>query len=323
MIINPNDPYININTDPATKEKNLLPPGEKNPALQSTDSVQVKQPLKNDPDNIFKSASEIKLSDRIDPVKGDQNPWRIKSLHIAYGLQNVQFSNSDIHIKQPDYNTDVTLHNVKGEQRTSYTYIWGQPRFAPDEPEFKAKASIEFENHFGLEADIKHNKYTVQDFDQNLMMNGTINGESVNEARPFNSLSDLYDITAGNHQLSLLATYSIPLPSPKTQAFSFNTKLGPSAIVSYSHNSLKNPSGEFEEVNREKIVFAGYGATMENSLKYDLGSKLGGITLELSHSLSYLNFTNVPVSHGTASQGMWASQFALTIGKTFDFNKKK
>jgi hypothetical protein len=327
--LNPTDPNNNINTDPDKKKtQDKQPPPaveEKKEALQKQDSVKIKDFQKNDTDNIV-NADAIKIASpesKTEDQSEDKHPWKIKNLHVAYGLQTVQFSNSDIHIQQPGYGTDVTLHNVEGEQRTSYTYIWGQPRFSPDEPEFNAKVAVEFENRFGLELDVKHNKYTVQKFDQDVLMTGTMNGDPINEVRQFDSYSNLWDVTAGNHQISLLSTYSVPLPSPKGQALTFNTKIGPSVIVSYSHNSLKNPAGDYEEIDRGKIAYAGFGATLQNSIKYNLGRKVGGVTVELSHSLSYLNFTNIPVTNGTANQAMFASQFALTLGKTFDFSKKK
>ncbi len=328
--INPPEPNQVKITDPPVKKEQTPPPAAENKdALKKQDSLTINPDLKKQEfENVFNNKSETKTApvntdtDQTDPKPKAAHPWRVKNLHVSYGLQDVRFSKSDIHVSQPGYNTDVTLHNVEGEQRTSYTFIYGKPRFAPDEPEFSANVSMEFENRFGLELDVKHNKYTVQKFDQNVLMTGTMAGEDINEVRPFDSYSNLYDITAGNHQISLLATRSFPLPAPKNHQFTFNTKIGPSAIVSYSHNSFKNPDGEFEGVDRGKIAYAGYGAMVENSLKYDLGRKLGGVTVEVSHSLSYLNFTKVPVPNGTANQAMFASQFAVTIGKTFDFHKK-
>lgn len=245
------------------------------------------------------------------------NPWGIKSLDVGYGIMRVNYSNSDIHISQPGNNNDLTLHNVTAHDRTSFEYLIGNPRFAPDEPQTNIKIAAKFENNFGVEANFKHNKYVVSD-GQYVNFDGTMNGQDINSVKPLNTLMQSYQMTDGLNQVSLMGTYSLNLPSPKKDSFTYNIKAGPSVLIPYTTSNLVNPDGSISDKSGPYHL-GGYGAIAENSLKYSFRNS---VFLEAGYSLSYLKVPSSLIPGGTASQSILANQFSLTLGKTFNFHKK-
>src|SRR5688572_19977433 len=100
--INSSEANIILNDNPGTPViKTETDPKPKNTSLQGQDKVNVKKPENNSADQVFKSSGDIKLKNndtlgKKDPEPEKVNPWKVKSLHVAYGLQDVRFSNSDI-----------------------------------------------------------------------------------------------------------------------------------------------------------------------------------------------------------------------------------
>lgn len=299
---------------PASAPKPAVKPEQTSPITrQSTEQLNLQTKKGQIP------AQTVNLSTE-DPK--ENKPWGLKSMNIFYGFMPMnRYSNSNIHIMQPSLGTDVTISGVQHDQRTSHTYLYGKPRFSPDEPQFDAGVDFQFNNGYGFGLDVKHNKIITAGYDQEVHFKGTIHGQAIDERAPLNSFMDHFEMTKGNHQITPYFSKSFDLPAPRNHRFSFHTRLGPSAIVSYSRTSIKNPDGQFEkELHPFQLV--GFGGQIENALRYETGPKLGRISVEVSHGLSYLNFSNYQVMHGTGSHSQVASQFAVKIGKTIQFKKK-
>lgn len=300
----------------------------KNPEkeIQNKETVQDKAELKKDSfssdKNLENKGIEANKVNLFPQEKEESRGFKVKSMNIYYGVMPWNsYGNSNIHIKQPGLDTDVVISGVKHDQRTSMSYLAGKPRFAPDEPQFDAGVGVQFENKFGIDLNLKHNKIITDGYDQEVHFKGKIHGQQIDETAPLNSFINHYELTKGNTQISLQGTYTVDLPAPKNHKFSFITKAGPSAIVSYSRAEMKTPDGNFER-NMSSLNLVGFGGIIENGLRYELPKSMGRVSVELSHSLSYLNFTNYPVLEGTGSHSQFANQFSIKLGKSFDFSKK-
>lgn len=264
--------------------------------------------LKNDELNISKNTKSdnstnktVKLFEETDPPKND-NPWKIKTVHFnaGYVLDNNVIHSGPMNIKNQAQGTDVTITGYKQIDRKNWENLTMKDgsRFAPDEPQFILGFNATFENNFGIEIDGKHNKIIMDGYDQNVNFSGTINGEQVNTTAPLNSYMQQHEQTFGNMQISTLGTYTFDLPSPKNHKLSFITKAGPSLITTNTKSTLKQPDGSFEH-SVSPLKVAGFGATVENGIRYQMGPKVKGLGLELTHSMSYMNYSNYPMVNGT------------------------
>jgi len=273
-------------------------------------------PKKGNPVNPFLGKDELNFSKskNNEPPFGEKNVfsdtdpekkgngWKIKSVHFNYGyvLDNDVIHNSPMRISNPEQGTDLTItgyHQIDRKNWENLTMKDGS-RFAPDEPQFIMAFNATFENNFGIELDGKHNKIIMDGYDQNVHFSGTMNGSAINQTAPLNTYMQQHEQTFGNMQISALGTYTFDLPSPGNHKFSFITKAGPSIITTNTKSTLKQPDGTFAH-SVSPLVVAGYGGTVENGIRYQFGPKVKGLGLELTHSMSYLNYTNYPMVNGT------------------------
>ena len=254
------------------------------------------------------------------------NPWHLKSMNVRYGLMyHVGYANSDIRLQNASRGTDVTLHNVAAHNRLSASYLYSMPNGfpQPDEPQYEAGISGKFENNWGFEVNIKHNKYVVmtgEDPDQQVHMTGTIEGRPVDEVRSLKGYLPEYQITDGLNQFSFMATRSFNLPHPKKDSFTYNVKAGPSVLMPFVKSTIINGDGTESHQEGPYKFGAGFGGQIEQSLRYDFRNQ---VSLEVTHGISGMSVTNgSSPDGGKSSQVVWAQQFGVTLGKTFNFHKK-
>lgn len=271
----------------------------------------MRPPLSSDQLNLdhpsaLPAQAQIELFDHAEqapkpPAKG----WQIKSAHLnlGYVLDNQVLHTGPMHISQPENGTDVEISGYQQTDRKNWEYLKIQKgqRFAPDEPQFNLGVNLGFANNFGVEVDAKHNKIIMDGYDQIVHMKGTLNGEAIDADVPLNSFMQQHEQTLGNLQLSALATHSFDLPAPGQHRFSWITKAGPSLITANTRTRFKGPDGQFSG-GTSNLQCVGYGATVENGLRYQFGPKLGHLGLELSHSLSYLNYAHYGMVNGYSGQ---------------------
>ncbi len=273
--------------------------------------------LMTDPAHASPSASAGAKTDPPVPTKSADNPWRVTSVNVRFGPHLAFYGNTDIHFSQPGYGNDVTLHGVAAKQRTTFDafYHWahGWPQY--DEPQSSTGISAGFANGWGLEANLKHNKYIVEDRHQEVLYTGTLNGQAVDAVRPLDDFVGQYEISGGLNQVSLLATHTTHLPafSPKDR-FSLITKAGPSGLLTWTNSNLRNPSGQMEEGPRRYHI-GGYGFVAENELRYEVRKK---VSFSVAHSVGYANVVSSEITGGHAKLGIWANQLAFGLGYTFN-----
>ncbi len=271
-----------------------------------------------------KALNEVRLFDK--PSTAKDNPWQVKSVHLnmGYVLDNQVIHNSPMRIQNAENGTDLTISDYKQIDRKNWEYLKiekGQ-RFAPDEPQFNLGVNMTFNNNFGIEIDAKHNKIIMDGYDQDVRFDGLLNGEEIHENAPLNTVMRQHEQTLGNLQLSALGTYTFDLPAPGNHKLSWITKAGPSLITTNTRLQIKGPDGEFEG-GTGSLELSGYGATVENGLRYQFGPKLAQLGLELSHSLSYLNYANYQSVEGySGSHSAVNNSFALKATVGLYGNKK-
>lgn len=288
-------PSYDNKTSPATAtSKQEATPPEPQPT-PSQDQLRLDKPLPSASQAI---APEIKLFET--PTnKSDKNPWHVKSVHLnmGYVLDNQVIHTGPMHISNPATGTDVTIRGYQQIDRKNWEYLDFDGRFAPDEPQFNLGVNMTFENNFGLELDGKHNKIIMNGYDQPVHFKGTINGQEVDGVAPLNSFMEQHEQTFGNMQISTLGTYTFDLPAPANHKFSFITKAGPSLVTANSRARFKGPDGNFDG-GTSSLKVAGYGGILENGLRYQFGPKTGRLGLELTHSLSALNYASYEMPGG-------------------------
>jgi hypothetical protein len=288
--------------------------------------------LKNDAINLSKAVNKENPvnSDVFSDGDGDKKPngWKVKSvsLNAGYLVKNDVIANGPMHIVNPANGTDIRITNYKQIERTSWDYLTMKngTRFAPDEPQFDLGVNVTFENNFGVELDVKHNKIIMDGYGQTVHFDGTMNGDYVNMDAPLNTFLAQHENTYGNAQISTLATYTIDLPAPANNRFSFITKAGPSLITTATNSWIKNPAAEGGyDHGGTSLNIAGFGGMLENGFRYQLGPKAGRVGLELTHSISYLNYASYPMTGGyTGSHSAVDNAFALKLTVGLYGNKK-
>lgn len=261
-------------------------------------------------------------------VKSTPNPWRVRSINFDYGLMfDVRYSKSDIHIRRPEHGTDAVLRDVPAYDRTSAHYLYSMPNGhpQPDEPQSDFGFAVQFENNWGIELNLKHNKYVVttgDDPDQQVHVTGTINGEHVDGMHSLKDIMPEYQITNGLNQISVMATRAFELPSPGQHRFTYNLKAGPSFYMPYTKSTFKNPDGSLERATGPYHL-SGFGAIVEHSLRYELPiSRRSAISTELLHGMSYAHIPKSTIPGGHATQSLFANQLGLTLGYTFSLDPR-
>lgn len=294
--------------------------------LSSDDNKPKDKEKKSEDKNIsnFSEKDKLNISTKKDNIsnnvfsdseKDKGKGWKIKSVHVnaGYLVENDVIHTNPMRIVNPNNNSDFTISGYEQTDRKSWEHLTMKngTRFAPDEPQFVLGVNATFENNFGVELDAKHHKIIMNGYDQNVNFNGVMHGNNVNFDAPLNTFMSQHEQTLGNMQISLLGTYTKDLPSPDNHKFSFITKAGPSMITANTRSTIKEPDGTVNH-NTSPLKVVGYGATVENGLRYQFGDKAKNIGLELTHSLSYLNFASYPLVGGyTANHSAINSSFAL------------
>lgn len=255
-----------------------------------------------------------------EPPQEPQSGWKVKSVHmnVGYVLNNNIVHAGPMHLKNTEKGSDLTISDYNQVDRKNWEYLKiekGQ-RFAPDEPQFNLGFNMTFANNFGIEVDAKHNKIIMDGYEQTVSIDGTFNGEAIQGQMPLNTVMQQHEQTLGNLQLSALATHTFDLPAPANHRFSLISKAGPSLITSNTRSQIREPNGEFSG-GTNKLEMVGYGAMVENGLRYQFGPKVGQLGLEFTHALSYLNYANYNMTNGyTGSHDALYNSFTLkaTVG---------
>jgi hypothetical protein len=255
------------------------------------------------------------------PPKPDR-PWAIRSLNVRYAPERVLYGKSTIHFQQPAYGTDLTIKGVAAEDRTSFEYLYTMPNGWPqlDEPQTTMGVAAGFANGYGVEANLKHNKYIVRNLSQQVQFDGTLAGQEIHGVRPLSDYVGQYEISGGLNQVSLLGTKTMNLPafSPKDR-FSLIVKAGPGAVITWTNSWLKNDKGEMAEGPRQYHL-GGCSAVGETELRYEVRKR---VAVSLSNSFSYVHVASSQIAGGgKATQNILASQVALGLGYTFNFKEK-
>jgi hypothetical protein len=257
-------------------------------------------------------------------VDGKDRPWKLESMNFRYGLifKN-DYGKSDLHISDPANGTDLTIHDVKGRQRTSAHYLYSMPNGhpQPDEPQSEIAISGKFQNNWGFEANLKHHKYVVmtgEDPDQQVHMTGTLNGQPIDEVRSLRGYLPEYQITNGLNQITFMATRSFDLIKPKKDELTYNVKAGPSVMMPFVKSTVVNADGTTTN-NQGPFQFgAGFGGQVEHSIRYDFRKR---VSLELTQGASLMTVNNGAMPNGgKANQTVFAHSMALTLGYTIGKN---
>ncbi|MBC7545075.1 MAG: hypothetical protein H7338_20305 [Candidatus Sericytochromatia bacterium] len=321
LTVRPTEPVTQV--PPASSSKGpaqaATPTDPPTAAAFKTDSLQVPKGqigLASQPAALFQDPPGKAAKPKSD------HPWALRSLTARFTPMRVVYGNSTIRFQQPGYGTDVTIKDVQARDRTSFEYLYTMPNGWPqlDEPQSSVGVAGTFANGFGVELNLKHNKYIVADRSQSAQFDGMINGQDVHGQKPLGDFVGQYEISGGMNQVSILGTKSLSLPalSPKDR-FSLVLKAGGGPIVTYTNSRLKRPDGQFEQGPQNYHV-GGFSALGETELRYEVRKR---VVVSASNSISYCNITSSQLAGGgKATHSLWASQVAVGVGYTFNFKDK-
>lgn len=308
-------PVVPVSPTPAPRSQ---PPAREAPPALPGDALALTTPNGSIPAATTALTDRPAEAEELGPVVTERSPWAVKSITVSYGLMPWnRYADSDVHINNPGAGTDLTIQNAAAHDRPTFGAFTDWPRGYPqlDEPQFVVGAGLQFENRTGLELNVKHNKYVVTaggDPDQTLRMHGTWQGKAIDGERSLQGLIPEYQITKGNHQISVMGTYTAPiLTQANGNELSWTGKAGPSLYVGYTMSTL--PGGEH---TIKPFTVQGFGGTVENTLSYRFAN---GFALNASHSLSAARLTNATIADGSrVTQTIGASQVTLGVSQTFN-----
>lgn len=256
-------------------------------------------------------------------TKSEPKPWGIRSINFHYSPMVVGYAPSTMHFTQPGYGTDLTIKDVHAKQRTSFDafYNWPNGYLQIDEPQSSWSLGAQFNNGYGVEANIKHNKYTIPDLDQQREFSGTVGGQPVSGKHPVGDYLQQYEICTGLNEVSIEATKAFQLPAGKKDRFELISKVGPSIYVDAPRSRIVNPSGgiDVQTDGNNAYQVDGFGATVENELRYEFRRH---VSVSVAHAVSYANLNSVPIPGGNAKQQIWSNQFSVGLGYTINTHKK-
>ena len=234
--------------------------------------------------------------------------------YFSWGYNTEWFTNSNVHVSQPELGNDYSFLNIKGHDHRG----WDEGLFskAISIPQYNYRLGYIFneEKGLGLEINFDHTKFIFSD--QNARLKGNLNKMAVDTSIAFNAQNGFYYYLNNGANFLLFNIvkrwHLNPLFTEKIK-IDFLGKAGIGPVIPHVENSL------FGQKNEPHFQFGGWNIGVEAAIR---ATFFKYVFLEYSNKLDYARYSGLKIYKGTARQAFGTYEMVLNLGLDFPLGKR-
>jgi hypothetical protein len=234
--------------------------------------------------------------------------------YFSWGYNTEWFTNSNVHVFQPELGNNYSFLNIKGHDHRG----WDEGLFskAISIPQYNYRLGYIFneEKGLGFEINFDHTKFIFSD--QNARIKGNLNKTAVDTTIAFNAQNGFfYYLNNGANFLlfNLVKRWQLNQVFTKKIKIDFLGKAGIGPVIPHVENSL------FGQKNEPHFQFGGWNLGVEAAIR---ATFFKYVYLEYSNKLDYARYSGLKIYKGTASQAFGTYEMILNLGLDFPVNKR-
>lgn len=261
------------------------------------------------------------------PVNFDKAIQQEGSWYASWGYSRQQYAPSDIHVTQPDINSDFVVHKARASDFPSSPEDTVRSLFNLDltnpQENIRIGKFLNPEKTFAVELSIDHSKYNV-DKGQTARVTGTVEGVAYDQDVALDAQNFDYNLHNGLNHIMVNAVWLRHLRGPENQAGDLQliSRVGAGILLPHADNTIFGNANVVGPKNTNVCCFSssdwwqlnGWTAGVEVGLRYRIYKTM---YLELTAKGAYGVLRGVPVYKGTADQVIWMSEQILSTGFLF------
>ena len=258
------------------------------------------------------------------------NPTYAGEWYFNWGYNRDYYSNSDIHVSQPDLGNDFIVHSVQSVDLPQWTN-GDLFRNHITVPQFNLRIGYFFDSDpdWGLEFSLDHTKLSSV-IGQTRQITGTIAGNPIDSQQVLTAQTFRYDLHNGFNHIMMNVTRRKNLIRQYDQNLSlaFLGKAGIGIVMPHADNTI---FGQQSDVGPKTISNAvgisnGWWQLKGWTVGLELGLRLvllKPLFLEVADKVAYSSMSGIPVYKGRASQSIWMNEWLFLLGFTFQSGQLK
>lgn len=252
--------------------------------------------------------------------------------YFSWGYSGETWAQSDIHVSQSNPNgsgdSNFTVHNVKAHDEKGWdSNVIGKGLFVP-QYNIRLGRFIDDERTLAVELNLDHTKYTST-IGQTARVSGTINGAEAPSSMVLDEKNFRYNLHNGANHVMVNLMKRLPLIGKTNESLSLAGigKVGIGLVIPHSSNTIDGKDNYVGEKKMRNFFgfhhgwwqFDGVTAGAEAGLRFVVAKP---VYLELTDKVAYARMYDIPVYQGTAKQDLWMNEIILSLGFTYDGDKK-
>jgi hypothetical protein len=284
-------------------------------ATYSTDKIQTRKKLRMKASKIIVllTAFSIVFAPAITNAQKEKSK-RKGEFYFSWGYNTEWFTNSNVHVSQPELGNDYSFLNIKGHDHRG----WDEGLFskAISIPQYNYRLGYIFneEKGLGFEINFDHTKFIFSD--QNARLKGNLNKMAVDTSIAFNAQNGFYYYLNNGANFLLFNIvkrwHLNPLFTEKIK-IDFLGKAGIGPVIPHVENSL------FGQKNEPHFQFGGWNIGVEAAIR---ATFFKYVFLEYSNKLDYARYSGLKIYKGTARQAFGTYEMVLNLGLDFPLGKR-
>jgi len=223
---------------------------------------------------------------------------------FSWGYNGDQYTNSDLHFKQPALGNDFTLVSVRPRDSKAWTSLFHHSLFVP---QYNIRFGFFLNDTFGMEVALDHIKWIVRQ-DQTVRVTGTMNNATVDTQLTLTPDVLRYQLNNGANPIFINLIRRVPLMGQpgKTGYIAFLAKAGAGFAVPHTENALFDVPND-----RGFQPFHGWGVDAAAAVRAHFFKR---VYFEFEDKILYERYFGVKIDRGTASQNVKANEFSFHFG---------
>lgn len=239
---------------------------------------------------------------------GNKPKRKKHTFYASWGYNKEWYTNSSIHVSQPELNNHYTLRHVRASDHPG----WNEKsifRQALTIPQYNYRLGYMFneERGIGIEINFDHTKYIVDD-GQTVLLDGTLDGKATTGPVTFSHTNGFYYyLNNGANFLLFNFVKRWRLLNDKREYVKIDLfgKIGLGPVIPHVENSF------FGKENDPHFQIGGWNAGVEGALRVTL-FKYGYI--EYCNKLDYARYSGLKIYKGKVHQNFGTYEMILNIG---------
>jgi len=234
--------------------------------------------------------------------------------YISWGYNTEWYTNSNVHVDQPELGNRYTFKNISGHDHPG----WDDGIFnkAISIPQYNYRIGYIFnrEKGLGFEINFDHTKFIFAD--QVAHLQGTLNNQPADQNVNFNGDNGFfYYLNNGANFLlfNIVKRWNVFHSKNEKLKIDFLGKAGFGPVIPHVENSF------FGQKNDPHFQVGGWNVGVEGALRI---TAFQYVFLEYTNKLDYARYSGLRIYKGTAKQAFGTYEMILNLGVTFPIGKR-